>query len=415
MLVNGVPWFDDRGQVVNAHGVCVLEHEGMYYLYGEHKGDDVNEFQGFACYSSADLETWTFERMALPVQPEGRLGPNRVGERPKVLRCPSTGLFMMYMHTDDRSYTDPCTGVAISETPTGEFRFLGPLEYQGAPLRRWDIGSFHDADGTGYLLVHEGDIYRLSSDFHALAEKVCEGVAPGGESPALWFAEGMYYLAFSNKTSWERNDNYYLTAPAIEGPWTHRGLLAPEGALTFNSQCSFVLRVNHDGVPRHVYMGDRWSFPRQRSAASQVWLPIGAPDGGPPLREYLQAWRPATGESIQITGDRLAVDFSSAQVGESVEIAFTGTRIALIGRAHPAGGYARVEVAGEAPLETHVDFYAKVAEDGVRFVTPVLPHGDHLLRVSVTGEIPQWSDKQRSRYGSTGSDVTLSAAIVLTS
>lgn len=98
-----------------------------------------------------------------------------------------------------------------------------------------------------------------------------------------------------------------------------------------------------------------------------------------------------------------------------MEIPFTGTRIALLGRAHPAGGYARIELAGAAPLATYVDFYAKVPEEGLRFVSPELPHGDHVLRVSVTGEIPQWSDKQRSRYGSTGSDVTLTAAVVLSS
>jgi len=62
----------------------VVEEGGRYYLFGEYKADEGNAFGGFACYSSLDLVNWTFERMALPVQPEGLLGPDRIGERPKV-------------------------------------------------------------------------------------------------------------------------------------------------------------------------------------------------------------------------------------------------------------------------------------------------------------------------------------------
>lgn len=417
-LVNGVTWFDDRGEPVNAHGVCVLEHGGLFYLYGEHKGDDVNQFAGFACYSSPDLVTWTFERLVLPVQPTGPLGPRRVGERPKVMRSPSTGQFVMFMHTDDLGYEDPCIGVAVCDTPAGEYRLLGALEHEGEPIRRWDIGSFQDLDGQGYLLVHEGDIYRLTPDYLGVAEKVADGIAPGGESPAMFVADGTYYLAFSNKTSWERNDNYYLSAPAVEGPWTHRGLLAPEGTLTHNSQCSYVLRLMDDGGPRHIYMGDRWSFPRQRSAATQVWLPID-PGLGPLLGEYLDAWHPLTGTRARLEGEEIAVDFSSDQPGEAVEIPFTGTRIALRGRAHRGGGYARLEVraahaedTAAARVATFVDFYAKVPDAGFRFVSPVLPPGDYVLRVGVTGEVPRWSDKRRSDFGSTGCEVTLTGAVV---
>ena len=34
---NGIPWFDDRGEIVNAHGACIVEENGRYYLFGEYK------------------------------------------------------------------------------------------------------------------------------------------------------------------------------------------------------------------------------------------------------------------------------------------------------------------------------------------------------------------------------------------
>ena len=88
---NGIPWFDDRGEIVNAHGACIVEENGRYYLFGEYKSDKSNAFPGFSCYSSDDLVNWKFERVVLPMQSSGILGPDRVGERVKVMKCPSTG------------------------------------------------------------------------------------------------------------------------------------------------------------------------------------------------------------------------------------------------------------------------------------------------------------------------------------
>ena len=37
LVRNGIPWFDDRGNIVNAHGACIVEDGGRYYLFGEWK------------------------------------------------------------------------------------------------------------------------------------------------------------------------------------------------------------------------------------------------------------------------------------------------------------------------------------------------------------------------------------------
>lgn len=137
IIVNGVPWYDQRDSIVSAHGANIIFDNGRYYLFGEFKTDSANVFKGFSCYSSPDLVNWKFERIALGQQSEGRLGPGRVGERPKVLKCPSTEEYIMIMHSDDLRYKDPCTTYATSKTIDGEYEFQGPLLYKGNPIKIW--------------------------------------------------------------------------------------------------------------------------------------------------------------------------------------------------------------------------------------------------------------------------------------
>ncbi|MEV5848415.1 family 43 glycosylhydrolase [Streptomyces sp. NPDC051985] len=413
LVMSGVPWFDDRGQTVNAHGACLLEQDGRYYLFGEYKTDDVNRFAGFACYSSADLADWRFERIVLPQQDGGLMGPGRIGERVKVMRCPSTGVYVMYMHSDDLHYMDPHICVATSDTIDGEYTFAGELTYQGEPIRKWDMGAFQDDDGTGYLLLHEGDIYRLSEDYLVAEERVAEGVARGGESPAMLKHDGRYFLMFSHKTSWESNENFHLSAPALEGPWTYRGHFAPDGSLTCNSQCTFAFRLP-TGEP--VYMGDRWSFPHQASAATYVWQPLRVEDDTLSIPEFWGAWDPRTRGPAELVGKETEIDFSSDVPGEEILIPFTGTRVALVGRSRPDGSYARVELTGADGTvisSIYVTFYSKVPDSGYRYVSPVLPRGHHVLRVTVLGEPTEWSDKRGERFGSVGTRVTVDRAVVI--
>ena len=156
-IVNGAPWFDDENNIVNAHGACILKEGNRYYLFGEWKSDDSNAFRGFSCYSSPDLNEWKFEKVALPRQKDGLMGHDRVGERVKVMKCSTTGEYVMFMHADNLLYKDPCICYATSKTIEGEYTFRGPVLYKGKPIRKWDMGTFQDSDGTGYLLLHGGN------------------------------------------------------------------------------------------------------------------------------------------------------------------------------------------------------------------------------------------------------------------
>ncbi len=43
-LNNGVPWFDEQGNIVNAHGACIVEDGGRYWLFGEYKSDESHQW-----------------------------------------------------------------------------------------------------------------------------------------------------------------------------------------------------------------------------------------------------------------------------------------------------------------------------------------------------------------------------------
>lgn len=425
---NGIPWYDDQGNIVNAHGACIVEEDGRYYLFGEWKSDESNAFPGFSCYSSTDLVNWKFENVVLPVQEDGILGPNRVGERVKVMKCPSTGEYVMYMHADDMGYRDPHIGYATSKTIAGDYEFHGPLLYKDEPIRRWDMGTFQDSDGKGYLLIHHGIIYRLSDDYRSAESKILDGLKNSGESPAMFKKDGLYYMLYSRLTSWEKNDNFYFTAPSIEGPWKEQGLFAPEGSLTYNSQTTFVFPLARGNNTIPMFMGDRWSFPHQASAATYVWLPMQVDGEKIFIPEYWENWNIETVNLVEPLIGSIPIDVQSMSFspskewsisknkmvsnaeGSTAEIPFKGTRVAITGETNNRSGYARVTIrnnAGETLYSSLVDFYTKQTTTGTRYLSPVLPEGEYTLTIEVTGISPVWTDKTKTIYGSTDSYVTL--------
>src|ERR1700674_947272 len=84
VIVSGTTWNDNNGNPVNAHGGEMITVGNTYYWIGEYK-DTSGLFLATACYSSADLQHWTFVNKTLVKQASGDLGPNRVVERPKIL------------------------------------------------------------------------------------------------------------------------------------------------------------------------------------------------------------------------------------------------------------------------------------------------------------------------------------------
>lgn len=434
-ICSGIPWFDDTNKTVSAHGACIVQDQGRFYLFGECKGDSSNAFVGFNCYSSSDLYNWKFERQALPLQQDGQLGPNRVGERVKVMKCPSTGEFVLFMHTDNLGYKDPCIGYATSPTINGEYTYRGALLFNGNPIRKWDMGVFQDTDGSGYLLIHHGSIFKLSTDYKSITEQVLKEMG-GGESPTVFKKDGVYFWLTSHLTSWERNDNDYYTATSLAGPWTKRGLFTPEGTLTWNSQSTFVLPICGSKDTTLMFMGDRWSFPCQNSAATYVWQPMSVRDSTLSIPKYQEGWEVNVAEGTwntevsvreaisnsdtkrikyqgkwtsSIIKDDQTVNESDVK-GASFSIDFKGGQIGFYALAGPTSGYAKVVITdkkGKSVLNTMVDLYCKYDETSLKFLSSDLPKGRYEMTVTVLGMHSVWSDKSKKVYGSTGDSVRL--------
>ncbi|KAF2516704.1 family 43 glycosylhydrolase [Flavobacterium foetidum] len=434
-VYSGVPWFDQNGNIVSAHGACVVKEKETFYLFGEAHSDDSNAFAGFNCYSSKDLYNWRFENIALPVQKEGKLGPNRVGERIKVMKCPKTAEYVMYMHADSLTYKDQFVGYAVSKNIEGPYTFKGPLLFEGKPIKKWDMGTFQDDDGSGYILVHGGEIYKLSDDYKSVTEKVNENITTGFESPTMLKKDNLYYFIGSHLTSWERNDNYYYTSNSIKGPWESRGLIAPEGTLTWNSQSTFVLPVQGSKTKSYIFMGDRWSFPKQASSATYVWQPLTISGTSLKIPEYKESWQidlqtgivavpknadkivKNTDSKIKYSGkwnhavkENRISESKSDDKEASFSIQFKGQQIGFSSFVGRENGYAKVVVTdekGKIVNSATVDMYSKNAMEATVYKSPVLKKDNYTLTVYGTGERPNWSDKRKSNYGSTGNYISV--------
>lgn len=430
-IYSGIPWFDDKGNTVSAHGACIIKDNNRFYLFGERHSDTSNAFAGFNCYSSADLYNWKFESIALPVQESGKLGPNRLGERVKVMRCPSTGEYVMFMHADTVGYKDQFTGYATSKKITGPYTFKGPILFNGKPVKKWDMGTFQDQDGSGYILLHGGDIYKLSDDYTSISEQVNKAFEKGFESPAIFKKDSLYYFLGSDLTGWERNDNYYFTATALNGPWTKQGFIAPQGTLTWNSQTTFVLPIQGSKETAYMFMGDRWSFPKQASAATYIWQPLIVDKYKIAIPECKTAWKidlstgritdeiingntiAANDKRIQYAGnwqqDTLAVK-SAAVKGNSFSFTASGTQISFYGLARPDGGYASVVIRnskGKVLQNAVVDMYSKYPAIALKYLSPVLKKDRYTITVTVLGERWWWKEKSGRLSGSKGDIVSV--------
>ncbi|HEY1193498.1 family 43 glycosylhydrolase [Flavobacterium sp.] len=438
-VYSGIPWFDQNGNIVSAHGACIVKEKEAFYLFGEAHSDDSNAFAGFNCYSSKDLYNWKFESIALPVQKEGKLGPNRVGERVKVMKCPKTAEYVMYMHADSLTYKDQFVGYAVSKNIEGPYTFKGPILFEGKPIKKWDMGTFQDDDGSGYILVHGGEIYKLSDDYKSVIEKTNENITTGFESPTMLKKDNLYYFIGSHLTSWEKNDNYYYTSNSIKGPWESRGLIAPEGTLTWNSQSTFVLPVKGTKTTSYIFMGDRWSFPKQASSATYVWQPLTISGTSLKISEYQQSWQidlqtgvvttPKNAEQIfkntdqeikysgnwNHTNENSLSESKSEDKNASFSIKFKGLQIGFSGFVSTENGYARVVITdekGKTITSSIVDMYSKNPIETMVYKSPLLKKDNYILTVYGTGERPNWSDKRKSIYGSTGNYISITKIVI---
>jgi hypothetical protein len=271
-LATGITFKDTDGKAVNAHGGGIIQVCDTFYMHGEYflSTTTDNNFNGFSMYSSKDLATWKNEGIILPQQASGELGPNRKGERPHIIKCPSTGEFVLYAHAADVTYqVDKEVVYATSPTVNGKYTYQGPLtNASGTTASHSDMSAYADETGA-YVITESGHVFTLASDCHSwLSDKsVAVNCTSGGsESPTVFKAGGTYYWIGSNKTGWRANNNFYSTASSMTGTWTCQGFIAPvtdtaddlSDERTWLSQSTWVQPVVGSAGTTYVYWGDHW-------------------------------------------------------------------------------------------------------------------------------------------------------------
>ncbi len=274
---------DTVGKPINDHWASMLRYHGVYYWFGGIIGTKtVNQhapLPGVACYSSRDLYHWKNEGMVMRGEIPGTdLTLPRYPEREKVIYKPRTHKFVMWMHVDTEEYRYARAAVAVSDSPTGPYHYLGSLRPNGSECR--DMTVFQDKDGKAYLIFSsEGNatthIAQLTDDYlkpNGVMIRVF--VNQWREGPAVFRYGKRYFLINSKCAGWAFSAARYAVAPSMLGPWKEMGnpAVGTGAEKTFDSQSSDVLQVaGKRGA--YIFLGDRWK-PDDLINSPYVWLPI---------------------------------------------------------------------------------------------------------------------------------------------
>lgn len=272
--------YDTSGNLVKAVEGGIMQVGSLYYYWGLDRSQNNYYFSGVNLYSSPDLKTWTFVNTILSKTSNAALNNNAVVERPKLLYNASTGQFVLWMHYEGyNAYSTAEVAYATCSTIGGNYTFQSHFRPLGLDSR--DMNTYTDTDGKAYLICSistnsQVSIIELNAAYTTPVQEVFRGSASAGigcEGHAIIKKNGTYFWIQSLCSGWETNDNRYYTATSLAGPWTSRGLIAPTGTHTYQSQVTYAFPVTGTSGTTYVYMGDRW-VPSNFSATRMVMLPL---------------------------------------------------------------------------------------------------------------------------------------------
>ena len=348
-ITPGQDWPDRKGEHINAHGGGLLFHEGKYYWYGENRpARGFTTEVGGEVYSSSDLMNWEDEGVALAVSEEAGHDIERgcIMERPKVVRNPKTGKFVMLFHLElkGKGYAAARVGFAESDSPVGPFRFIRSLrpnagkwptdfsrrdirkakKLKEADYKEWWTPEWREAIREGLLLARDvpggqmsrdmtvyvdddGKAYHIYSAEENLTLNLAEltddyldytgryvRIAPGGqnEAPTIFKRDGVYWMITSGCTGWTPNEARMFKAASLWGPWEPlpSPFVGKDAKKSFHTQGTYIFKVEgtEDGF---VFMADRWN-PQSLKNSRHIWLPIDFEADGTPVIRWVDSWSP---------------------------------------------------------------------------------------------------------------------------
>lgn len=258
---NGQLWTDTDGNTVQAHAPGFIYMDGRWYMVGEDRSHpfhpDVN------LYSSDDLVHWQFERKIIEngvTTP--KLGRSRMIERPKLLRNPRTGKFVVWCHYESSNYAASETACFECDSVNGAYQ----LVWSGRPLdiKSRDCNVFVDNDGTAYFIStteenqHLG-LFRLSEDYHMAASHTQLFPHQRREAPAIVRVGDTYFMFSSACTGWAPNQCKMSYTTDLTKGWSPLTDIGDETA--FRSQAAAILTIRGSRQTTYLYVGDRWMDP----------------------------------------------------------------------------------------------------------------------------------------------------------
>ena len=342
-------WEDNNGVHINAHGGGIIEAEGKYYWFGEHKADTTSSaYVGVTCYSSKDLYNWKNEGVALSVidrDPTHDITKGSIIERPKVIYNKRTKKYVMWFHLELRGkkYDAARYGVAISDEITGPYKFLyskrsnaqtlslnttkeefelmkeayendNPKkkgaalaqsraengvyfykDFEGGQMSR-DMTLFVDDNGKAYHIFSSENnqtlhIVELNKDFTGHSDRFTRVlVGKSNEAPAIFKKKGKYWMIASGCTGWAPNSARLAVADDILGEWKYvkNPCVGENANITFGGQSTYILPLKGK-KDAYIFMADIWR-PKHPSDARYMWLPIQFDSDGVPFLEWMDEW-----------------------------------------------------------------------------------------------------------------------------
>lgn len=184
----------------------------------------------------------------------------------------------MWAHVESADYSKACTGVAISDSPTGEFTYLGSFRPNGAMSR--DQTVFVDDDGRAYHFYSSENnatlyISELTDDYQRPSGRYTRNfVKESREAPAVFKRNGKYYMLSSGCTGWDPNQAELAVADSIMGEWKTIGnpCTGTDADKTFYAQSTYVQKVMGK-KDMYIAMFDRWNK-KDLENSRYVWLPF---------------------------------------------------------------------------------------------------------------------------------------------
>lgn len=311
-----IPWYDTDGNEINVSDGGMIYVDGVYHWYGmqlrdlpmKHGGQGGQvTTTGVAMYASTDLMHWRYEGIILPcsTDPAHDLYAPMRFERPKIIRNPRTGQFVLWCHyvgyPGDHGDTPGTAeaGLAVCDTVNGQYEWKGfcrPIDDAG--LVR-DNTVFQDRNGDAYYIYDRMTaaddrclyIVKLSDDYLSFTDEYRRiDAAFWREAAAVVYHDGYYYMITSDLTSWDFNQAKYFRTRDLMGQWEDMGdpCIGDSDHQTFHSQTTFIFRV--EGTKdMYIHMAERHNT-RSFLHCSYIWLPIDFHENHTLSLRYRTSW-----------------------------------------------------------------------------------------------------------------------------